>query len=849
MPQVDPIILQLRADVASYNSKVSQAQKLTDQKLGAIEAKGSAMEQSISKSFNQAAKSALSFAAGFVTVQLAREFLDIADKAKNMAATLRLATAATGSYAVAQQDVARIAEQTRSGINETATLYAAFARSSKDLGISQEQVAAITQTVAESFIVSGTSAANAADGTRQLVQAFQSGVLRGDEFNSIMENAPRLARLLAESLGVTTGELRAMAEAGQLSADKLARAFSDKKFTAGLQAEFDQMPVTFDQAMTLVANSAQITFSAFDRGGAFSQAIATFVADGSTGFGDLASAAESMGVRVRSELAGIAAAVDPVISAVHDLIGALGGLSDAKSAGSGFFSQDAKDIDKLTGFVARQGMLGAVLTGNDPFSDPASRKGTNVSGRYEAARNKAAGERRLALVMGTDIYAGNEQYRPKQVVGPARPVPVKAKKAKKGPKSPLDPGAFESEEAQLNIEILRDKARQADAIVRTADTAIAAAGFEIEMLNAQQARERGNTERNKKYTAEEKAKLIALQSTTYALDRAAVIAQRDLEVAERNSRAQRENDNLEIAAFDAQKHLAKSRQEQLAIENSILDILDKQEAAELETLIAQGKVLDATKARGDLAAQQAARRAGEGRDAASPLEKYKDRLDKNPDQIHDQIEGYVVDELQAVQDSIASGISKIIGTKDPLITGLINLFIEQVIMRPIANAFASASGGGGGISGLFGSIASGIGSIFGGGNGGFGGGTPSGAKGSDGAGGGVFSNFGGARASGGYVAPGQSYRVNEGASPGRVEAFMSRDGGKIIPLGQMNALQRGGQQAGGEIMVRVSLTDDLNARIDNRAAGVSVQVVRAAAPALIDASAKETLSRAGRPRV
>ena len=164
-----------------------------------------------------------------------------------------------------------------------------------------------------------------------------------------------------------------------------------------------------------------------------------------------------------------------------------------------------------------------------------------------------------------------------------------------------------------------------------------------------------------------------------------------------------------------------------------------------------------------------------------------------------------------------------------IVADLLRIAIQQAVIRPLAE---SLFGGGGGGGGLFGSI----GKIFGGGTGGFGGGTPSGGQ------------YRPARASGGTVAPGQTYRVNEGASPGRVEAFMSRDGGKIIPLGQMNALQRGGQQ-GGIATVRLELSGDVDARIERVSGPVAVQVVRAAAPALIDASARETLSRAGRPRV
>src|SRR3546814_9960761 len=104
--------------------------------------------------------------------------------------------------------------------------------------------------------------------------SLSSGVMRGDEFNGIMEASPRLARLLADSLDVPVGSLRAMAEQGELTADKLLRARTDTKFTASIDAEFKQMQGTFDQAMKQVHNAAIVTFGAFHQGGDYSTLLA-----------------------------------------------------------------------------------------------------------------------------------------------------------------------------------------------------------------------------------------------------------------------------------------------------------------------------------------------------------------------------------------------------------------------------------------------------------------------------------------------------------------------------------------------------------------------------------------------
>ncbi|QCI95169.1 hypothetical protein [Novosphingobium sp. EMRT-2] len=151
-----------------------------------------------------------------------------------------------------------------------------------------------------------------------------------------------------------------------------------------------------------------------------------------------------------------------------------------------------------------------------------------------------------------------------------------------------------------------------------------------------------------------------------------------------------------------------------------------------------------------------------------------DRLDA----INEDVEGYVVDELNSVRDSIRSAVEKQIGIKDPLISSLLNLLIEDVLMKPIAAALDKARAASGS-SGILGGLFSAVGSIFGGGSG-IGTGATSFASTTAS----LRAEFG--RASGGYVNAGQAYRVNEAASPGRVEAFVPQDSGKIIPLGQMS---------------------------------------------------------------
>ena len=151
---------------------------------------------------------------------------------------------------------------------------------------------------------------------------------------------------------------------------------------------------------------------------------------------------------------------------------------------------------------------------------------------------------------------------------------------------------------------------------------------------------------------------------------------------------------------------------------------------------------------------------------------------------------------------------------------------KQIGIRVIAETLATFSlgGGSGGAGGFLGSLVKGFSAAFSGGT------APTG------------------RASGGYVAPGQTVRVNE--QRGGVELLrMGSQGGTVIPLGQVNQSAYRGGAGGGVATVRLELSGDIDARIQSVSAGVAVEVVRGAAPTIIDASARETAARLSRPRI
>lgn len=205
--------------------------------------------------------------------------MDFSDAAALTEGKLRLATDRFGSFAAAQRDVAAIARSSRSDIEGTADLYATITREAGSLGMKQAEVATATTAVAQSLKISGADAAASAGAIRQLSQALASGVLRGDEFNSVNEAAPRLMTLLADSMNIPKGQLRALAAEGKLTSSTLIKALTDPKLTQGLKDEFAKIPVTFADIETAAGNTAVVLAGAFSKGFGLGDSLAEALAN------------------------------------------------------------------------------------------------------------------------------------------------------------------------------------------------------------------------------------------------------------------------------------------------------------------------------------------------------------------------------------------------------------------------------------------------------------------------------------------------------------------------------------------------------------------------------------------
>jgi len=206
---------------------------------------------------------AFAFMAGAYGLQLvARSFINAADKATQLENKLQLVTDGTKDLTRVYGKLFQVSKDTRVSFEATSELYARLARSSDHLGLSEEQLFQITTSLNQAFAVSGAGIMETSSAVRQLGQGLASGRLAGDELRSIMENAPRVAKMIADGMGIHIGQLRRLGSEGKLNAESVTQAIL--KMGYEVKAEFEKTSGTVAQATTAMSDSWMNFVNVFD---------------------------------------------------------------------------------------------------------------------------------------------------------------------------------------------------------------------------------------------------------------------------------------------------------------------------------------------------------------------------------------------------------------------------------------------------------------------------------------------------------------------------------------------------------------------------------------------------------
>ena len=184
-----------------------------------------------------------------------QKIVGYADAWTQTANKLKLVTAEGEKVLSVQEKLFRLAQDSRAPLSSTSALYARISRSTRELNLNQQELLDVTETISKSFIVSGAGAQEMDAAIMQLGQGLASGTLRGEELNSVMEQAPRLAEAIATGMEIPFGQLRKMASEGKVTSAVLIKALQSQGSV--IRGEFDQLEPTVASMGIKINNAFQ----------------------------------------------------------------------------------------------------------------------------------------------------------------------------------------------------------------------------------------------------------------------------------------------------------------------------------------------------------------------------------------------------------------------------------------------------------------------------------------------------------------------------------------------------------------------------------------------------------------
>lgn len=194
---------------------------------------------------------------------------------------VRLFTNSQQEASQVQNELFNLSNRTRASVEATAQVYQRLAQANQTLGLSQREILTVTENINQAVRVSGVEAASATQALIQLGQGIASGQLRGQELNSVLEQTPRVAQQIADTLGIGIGQIRQAAIEGRVTSDVIIEAFTN---AGKLNEEFDRLGITFGEAFVVIRNEALRAIGSVQELGGNVSGLATFVRDVGTTF-------------------------------------------------------------------------------------------------------------------------------------------------------------------------------------------------------------------------------------------------------------------------------------------------------------------------------------------------------------------------------------------------------------------------------------------------------------------------------------------------------------------------------------------------------------------------------------
>lgn len=247
--QVGNIVYQVQMDVA----ELIEAQRKVNDRLDKMGSNFDRASGSVSRFEGALNKVGVAIAAAF-TIETAKRLIAIGDEMATLQARITRLSPSIDTAKETMSALSAIASQTGNSLSETERLWESLTTALKSAGATNSQILALTSTLQKIGTIGGSSSEEMASALRQFGQSIAGGTLRAEEFNTILEQMPELARQIASGLGISIGDLRKRMLEGKLTAEDALNAI--QKQSQSVNEEFDKMPVNIDRAK----NSLDVAF-------------------------------------------------------------------------------------------------------------------------------------------------------------------------------------------------------------------------------------------------------------------------------------------------------------------------------------------------------------------------------------------------------------------------------------------------------------------------------------------------------------------------------------------------------------------------------------------------------------
>lgn len=251
------LIVTLEATTTRYSNELRKAQQQTNNTATGIERRLTSMSTRIDKTFanlgNRLASNITGPLAGVGAALSTREIIRYADAWTEATNSIAASSDITGIQGRSLQDLRTLADESRAGFTETVKLYTRIQRSAGAVANSEEELARATSIVNKAFKAGGAASSEMAAGILQLSQGLGSGYLQGDELRSVRENAPVLAKVIADYFGVTIAGLKELGSEGKLTSDLVFKAILSGE--AQIASAFAKTNATISDGFTRVKNA------------------------------------------------------------------------------------------------------------------------------------------------------------------------------------------------------------------------------------------------------------------------------------------------------------------------------------------------------------------------------------------------------------------------------------------------------------------------------------------------------------------------------------------------------------------------------------------------------------------